>query len=271
MSKSIATLLLAFALSVSPARAETCRRSPFVADRLITTRMLSIVYGDFNEDGRVDVAVLNSSGSVVVFLNRGGGVYDPAFDSRIVNPSSTSFSGSLVAAVDQNGDGHLDLLLRWNNSIWTATGRGDGSFTDTTRLQIVALSQWRTFDVNGDSRLDFVDYGAQQIRTLLAQSDGTFRESETLDPNHPALAIDRVATGDFDGDGRIDILSVSTSPLGSAFITAFWQNAQHVHERQTFAIESTVKFSAVDLDGDGAMDLVGSEVDGKLATVRLRG
>ena len=71
-----------------------------------------IVAGDFNRDGKQDVAVVNTppckapcNGSVTVFAGSGGAYFNPGKRYAI------GMHGSAIAAGDLNGDGILDLVI----------------------------------------------------------------------------------------------------------------------------------------------------------------
>ncbi len=69
-------------------------------------RPKSVAVGDFNGDGKLDLAVVNrDSNNVSVLLGNGDGSFRPA-----VNYAAGSFPLS-VAVGDFNGDGQLDLAV----------------------------------------------------------------------------------------------------------------------------------------------------------------
>ncbi|HEV8659741.1 MAG TPA: VCBS repeat-containing protein [Thermoanaerobaculia bacterium] len=87
------------------------------AAEAIITPGATAAYGDFGEDGLVDVAYGLSGVMLAVALNRGGGVFEPVS----VEPVRTTpaLCGALpVAAADTNRDGHVDLIYRANNLIF---------------------------------------------------------------------------------------------------------------------------------------------------------
>jgi hypothetical protein len=82
-----------------------------------------ITLGDFNRDGRPDIA-FSAGNTVDIYLNAGNGAY--TFKSSYPTTSS-----SQVETADLNGDGKLDLIvasdIRYH--LWTFLGIGDGTFT----------------------------------------------------------------------------------------------------------------------------------------------
>ncbi len=89
----------------------------------------SIVTGDFNKDGKADLATADEAGDISVMLGNGDGTFQPA-----VNYASGSTTTAIVSA-DFDGDGIIDLAV--SNAGATSTGgvsvaifmgNGDGTF-----------------------------------------------------------------------------------------------------------------------------------------------
>src|SRR5207237_1519142 len=86
---------------------------------------VSVAVGDFNGDGRPDLAVANAlSSNVSVLLGDGDGTFQAAlnFDTGGGGPVS-------VTVGDFNGDGHLDLAVAnpGSNTVSVLLGNGDGT------------------------------------------------------------------------------------------------------------------------------------------------
>jgi hypothetical protein len=90
-----------------------------------------VTTGDFNGDGKPDVAVLSlAGGTVSILLNNGDGTFASAVDFPAITPQvfiGLSFRG--IAVGDINGDNKLDLIAtNPGASVNVLLGRGDGTF-----------------------------------------------------------------------------------------------------------------------------------------------
>src|SRR5436190_15738369 len=93
----------------------------------------SVAVGDFNRDGRRDLAVANrDSDSVSVLLGNGDGMFQRAVNYPVGScrgPDQHSFPWS-VAVDDFNGDGLQDLVVATSGcqTVSVLWGKGDGTF-----------------------------------------------------------------------------------------------------------------------------------------------
>ena len=168
-----------------------------LANSTLTTN--SIAMGDFNGDGKADVAAVTSNG-VSVLLGKGDGTFQAA-----VNYATNSSPGS-VAVGDFNGDGNADLAVTTPpGSVSILLGNGDGTFKPAVSYNtgsnpgILIVG-----DFNGDGNADLV-FGNGYV--LLGNGDGTFQSPAQWLP-HGMIAV-----GDFNGDGKPDFVDSTGAVL----------------------------------------------------------
>ncbi|MGO8818369.1 MAG: beta strand repeat-containing protein [Terriglobia bacterium] len=165
----------------------------------------SIVVGDFNADGKLDLAAASGYGSSSISILLGNG--DGTFQSAMQYPTGPS-PYTLVTG-DFNGDGILDLATANDgidaNSVSVLLGNGNGTFqtnvdyaTGTSPVALVVA------DINGDGKLDLAvsNYNTNNVSVLLGSGDGTFGEHQDFPTG---VGPDGLEAADFNGDGRMDL------------------------------------------------------------------
>jgi hypothetical protein len=91
---------------------------------------LSVVAGDFNNNGTIDLVVLNSNDDTTSILNGNGtGGFTASGTTR-----TTGNGPVAVVAADFDGDGNLDLAVAnsADQTVWVRLGNGDGTFGNHT-------------------------------------------------------------------------------------------------------------------------------------------
>ena len=169
------------------------------------------IAGDFNGDGKLDLALVNSAkpGTVDVILGNGDGTFQPPTQPFTI-AENAGISG---AAADVNQDGKLDLLVvNALNEVSVVLGNGDGTFSHSTNYKIGQNpSGVVVADFNGDTKLDLVISSTATnvggiVSFLSGNGDGTFNPATTL---HAGANPVSLTLGDFDADGQPDVALVN--------------------------------------------------------------
>lgn len=164
----------------------------------------AIAAGDFNRDGKLDLAVTNlRDSSVSIFLGRGDGTM--VFANRYNVAGSSS-----IAVADFNGDGKPDILTAASTAYCVLLGNGDGSFRSTCNGTANSESaSVAVADFNRDGIPDFAvarnTYGVTTLAVALGNGDGTFAKAARY--GDLSYAPNSVASGDFNGDGKPDLIA----------------------------------------------------------------
>ncbi|HKG14395.1 MAG TPA: FG-GAP-like repeat-containing protein, partial [Pyrinomonadaceae bacterium] len=164
--------------------------------------------GDFNGDGKQDIATANS-GANNVSVNLGDGLGGFGAPTTFVVGSQPR----ALAVGDFNGDGAQDLAVANSaaNSVAIFVGNGDGTFDAGATLTVgLNPASVAVGDFNNDARQDLVtaDFGTVGATVLLGDGNGGFSSAGS-----PAVGNQprSVAVGDFNNDGNADIVTANNA------------------------------------------------------------
>jgi uncharacterized protein (TIGR03437 family) len=179
----------------------------------VGSQLWSVAVGDFNGDGRADLAVADSGdNNVSVLLGNGDGTF-----RAVVSYATGAFPDS-IAVGDFNGDGKLDIAAAndVSNNISVLLGNGDGTFRTAVNYSVGSYPQSVAVgDFNGDGWPDLAVVNAYSLSSqggngnvsvLYGNGDGTFGAAANYDVG---IAPDSIAVGDFNGDGRADLVTAN--------------------------------------------------------------
>jgi FG-GAP-like repeat len=231
-----------------------------------------VAVGDFNNDGRPDVAVSNRlDNSVSIFLGQQNGTLEPKADFSV-----GTYPWGLAVA-DFNNDGKLDVAVTSACGVTCGVvsillGNGDGTFashvdyaTGAGPMTLVAA------DFNSDGFFDLAivdDCGTTcgLVSILLGKGDGTFQAKNDYPVGQGPYGI---VVQDLNRDGKPDLAVANTSNT----ISILLGNGDGTFQpHQDIASDNApAAVAAGDFDGDKITDLVVSHTGAPWVLTLMKG
>ncbi len=197
-----------------------------------------VLIGDFNEDGKGDLALPGQSfGTVNIMIGDGTGGFAAGVST------STGAASPILTAGDFNNDGHLDLL----NGNRMLLGTGSGSFAAPIIVPTPENNHnGLAGDVNHDGHLDLVAGGTSRFTVMLGNGTGNMVQAKSYASVAPTVL------GDFNEDGKIDLAASLRS--GIAILDGDGNGAFNDALSYPTSLTSPRGIVAADFNNDGKQD-----------------
>jgi FG-GAP-like repeat len=227
----------------------------------------ALAVGDFNRDGRKDVALINN-GSAKVSILFGMGKGNFGMRRAFAIPKSADS----IAVADLNGGGKQDLIIGVDASygrqatVSVLLGKGDGTFRARRTYGLGYAEGTRSsatlaiVDLNGDRHPDIVSAKGDRLMVLLGRGNGTFRAAHAYLADS-AGSIASFALGKLDGNGAPDAVAGSQEgvnvPIGALSVLLGKGNGGFKAastQRTDFLIPD--ELALADVNHDGKRDLL---------------
>jgi hypothetical protein len=186
----------------------------------------NLAAGDFNKDGKIDLAV-GTGDAVNIFLGNGDGTFTAGKSYSSINDNG------YLTATDLDGDGNIDLYVGVANGgffgsdqagadqAYALMGNGDGTFQSAPLLPFVYNGS-NLADLTGDKIIDAVGVNSDgSFTSYLGDGKGGFSAQSTLvyspvsvGGTQYTVSLDSFAIGDINGDGIPDLAYIATAPNG---------------------------------------------------------
>jgi hypothetical protein len=247
-------------LRVTSASAQASRPMPSASVRRVTSLAGTVIAGDFNGDGVIDLAAASASSPVsppvMVALGSGDGTFKAAMTSGV--------AGGLRAAGDFNKDGKLDLIVAGGatSALTLWPGKGNGTFGPPQPIgseSTFDVGDAVVGDVNGDGNLDVavvLGDGADVnwVYVYPGHGDGTFGAAAAQLLTGTDAGSQQPVLADLNGDGRLDIVVANHYAKTVSIFLNQGAFAFTASDRAIGRNANDVAFA--DLNGDTKLDMV---------------
>jgi hypothetical protein len=222
--------------------------------------VLNVWPADFNRDGRTDLVAGTQppvsfflaplQAQLVISIGRGDGTFNA--------PRALGISGVPLTVSDLNADGFVDIVFRSGDSLKILPGRGDATFAAArtvapTTAPVDEVRVWAyVVDLDGDGHRDIIIPEWQDtLKFYRGNGDLTFKPAIDLMTRGGGYQPAEASSGDFNGDGRRDLVVVSPNEV-DVFINVDGVTFTRSNLGSWPLSDITVR----DMNADGKLDLL---------------
>jgi hypothetical protein len=232
----------------------------FTSAPTITTNNMPtlLAAADFNGDGKPDLVTAGAGGDVVELLNNGNGSF------RLGSGLPIDGVATALAVGDFNGDGKQDVAVAFGGTIDVFLGKGNGTFQAPKVINLGGV-YIRALVAGNLSHGGLPDLAATVVLQVATETsvvqvldntgNGTFSTGQSINVGRRAQGL---ATADFNGDGKLDLVTTSLLPDNTNNVEVLLGNGNGTFHKPLI---TTPGFSGSfvapgDFNGDGKVDLV---------------
>ncbi|MFZ1011000.1 MAG: FG-GAP-like repeat-containing protein [Candidatus Sulfotelmatobacter sp.] len=229
----------------------------------------AVAVGDFNGDGKLDVAVVNGNANTVsVMLGNGDGTFQAKTDFA----TGSTPRGIVVGHFTSSGNLDIAVTNFASNTVSVLLGNGDGTFQAKKDTAVgsgpigIAVS-----DFNNDGNSDLVVTNstdpAGTVSVLFGQGNGSFAAQVAYVAGSTPVSV---AVGDFNGDGVTDLV-VANNNSNANVVSVLLGNSNGTFQAKTSVPvgNTPVSVAVADFDNDLKLDIVVADQQGNTVSVVL--
>ena len=252
---SRATIIVVIVLGASVASFSQSFAPP--VQYVVGSHPYAVAVGDFNGDGKLDLAAANNTSKTVSVLLGNG---DTTFNARTDYDVGAGPYG--IVTVDLNQDGKLDIATinsyGQTTNVSVLLGNGNGTFqnkVDYACTGSLVSNRILAADLNGDNKPDLVSVNDKGATVFLGNGDGTLKSPVVYGSTTFASSLE---VADFNADNKLDLAVSSYGASASGLVSimlgsgdgTFMTPVNYAAGPGPFAI------AAFDFNGDTKADLV---------------